>query len=214
MSVGLACRVPGASSPDELWRLLSNGIEWIADEPHDGRFWDLLSASGITEPERRMVERGGYLSDMDKFDASFFGIAPREAQSMDPQQRLVLELSWEALEHGGIIAAAINGMEAGIFIPLELLDRFLKTGGGRSMVANHVSRFFGLHGPGMSVDCGQYSSLVAVHLACECIRSGESVLALAGGVHLNLSSGSGVGMLKFGALCPDGRSFVFDARAA
>ncbi|MFF3445110.1 SDR family NAD(P)-dependent oxidoreductase, partial [Streptosporangium sp. NPDC002721] len=170
---------------------------------------------------------GAFLDGVDRFDAGFFGISPREARAMDPQQRLTLELAWEALEDARIAPAPLRGTDVGVFIGATADDYALLsrrsgaagighhslTGVNRSILANRVSHFLALTGPSMAVDTGQSSSLVAVHLACESIRSGESAMALAGGVQLNLAEEGALAAERLGALSPDGRCFTFDARA-
>src|SRR4029077_9911662 len=173
------------------------------------------------------VRFGAFLDRVDRFDPAFFGISPREAAAMDPQQRLVLELAWEALEDARVVPSAIRGEEAGVFLGSiasdysnlthrggpDAIGRHTVTGLHRSIIANRVSYTLGLSGPSLTVDAAQSSSLVAVHLACESLRRGETTLALAGGVHLNLDSCVALGAARFGGLSPDGRCFTFDARA-
>jgi acyl transferase domain-containing protein len=173
------------------------------------------------------VLRGGFLDRIDGFDPGFFGIAPREAAIMDPQQRLILELSWEAFEDAGLVPAKLVGSQTSVFVGAissdyaELLNRrgpkaltrHALTGTQRSIIANRVSYTLGLRGPSMTVDTAQSSALVAVHLACESLHRGESTLALAGGVNLNVSPDSAIRASRFGALSPDGRCYTFDARA-
>jgi acyl transferase domain-containing protein len=197
--VGMACRLPMAANPVELWRLLAHGVDAITEAPV-GR-WE---SSGRPDAAPR---RGGFLDDVADFDPAFFGISPNEAAAMDPQQRLMLELSWEAVEDAGIAAAALRRDRVGIFVGVALDDysalsgdrgidavtQHTLTGQHRSLIANRTSYFLGLRGPSMAVDTGQSSSLVAVHLACESLRSGESTTALAGGVNLNLAWTSTVG---------------------
>ncbi|WP_380283414.1 type I polyketide synthase [Kitasatospora purpeofusca] len=216
--VGLACRLPGATDPDEFWTLLRNGVEAITGIPGD-RSW----ITGA-DPE---TSRGGFIGQVDRFDPEFFGISPREAAAMDPQQRLVLELGWEVLEDAGTVPAALTGSRTGVFVGaiaddyaalqhqlgLPALTQHSLTGLQRSIIANRLSHTLGLRGPSLVVDTGQSSSLVAVHLACDSLRRGESHLALAGGVNLNLAPESFAGASTFGALSPDGRCHTFDARA-
>jgi acyl transferase domain-containing protein len=156
--------------------------------------WEML---GLSAPVELVpgLRRGAFLGQVDRFDAAFFGISPREAAVRDPQQRLALELSWEALEDAGIVPDAIAGSQTGVYFGAiasdyaELLQgvevgavaRQAFTGTQRGMIANRISYSFGLGGPSMTVDTGQSSSLVAVHLACQSLLSGESTLALAGG---------------------------------
>ncbi|MEW1792168.1 type I polyketide synthase, partial [Streptomyces niveus] len=225
--VGLACRLPGAPDPATFWANLRDGVDAVTTTPADR--WDaddFYDADGDA-PGKVPTRRGGYLDQVDRFDAAFFGISPREAAAMDPQQRLVLELAWEALENAGIVPDSLRGSRTGVYVGAiwddyatllhqqgpEHIGRHTVTGLHRSIIANRVSYLLGLHGPSLAVDTGQSSSLVSVHLACESLRRGESEVAIAGGVNLNLVPESTVGAAKFGGLSPDGRCYTFDSRA-
>ncbi|WP_159397496.1 type I polyketide synthase [Sorangium cellulosum] len=226
--IGIACRFPGAPSPESFWQLLRDGRSAISEVPPER--WDpgALADPASAAPERQMnARRGGFLDRVDGFDPMFFGISPREAHDMDPQQRLMLELGWEALEDARIVPERLKGSQTGVFLGAvwddyatlryqggtRAITQHTVTGHHRSIIANRVSYTLGLHGPSMTVDSACSSSLVAVHLACESLRAGESTLALAGGVTLNLIPESTIGVDKFGALSPDGACFTFDARA-
>ena len=225
--IGMACRFPKAPNPEAFWRLLRDGVDAITDVPEDRWDAEALYDAEPSAPGKANARGGGFLDSTDQFDAQFFGISPREAIQMDPQQRLMLELSWEALEDAGLAADRLSGSETGVFCGViwsdyaALLHRngvasigqHTVTGYHDSIVANRVSYVLGLHGPSLTVDSACSSALVSVHLACESLRRGESTLALAGGVNLNLIPESMVGVSKFGALSPDGRCFTFDARA-
>ncbi|MFI1920516.1 type I polyketide synthase [Nocardia sp. NPDC020380] len=216
--VGVACRVPGAGDISQFWRLLRDGVDAIADVPV-GRGPDLA--------ELASYQRGGFLDDVAGFDAGFFGISPREAAAMDPRQRLALELSWEAMEDARTLPASLRGSSAAVFLGAsgddyaslvqrhgtDALSHHSLAGLSRGVIANRVSHQLGLHGPSLTVDTVQSSSLVAVQLACESLRSGATGLALAGGVHLNLAPESTLAFHRAGALSPDCRSYTFDARA-
>ncbi len=221
--VGLACRLPGAASPQAFWQLLRDGRDAITDVPAGRWELDVLSDEDRALPG---LLRAGFIDEVDAFDAEFFGVSPREAAAMDPQQRLVLELAWEALEDAGIVPQRLRGTAAGAFVGAiagdygELvrrvaatITRHALTGLGRGIIANRVSYVLGLRGPSLTVDAAQSSALVAVHLACQSLRGGESTLALAGGVNLNIALASALTAARFGALSPDGRCFTFDARA-
>ncbi|MFK3735358.1 type I polyketide synthase, partial [Streptomyces sp. NPDC088090] len=215
--VGMACRLPGADGPAPFWDLLKNGTSAITDVPADR--WG--------EDAQAAVTRGGFLSAVGDFDAPFFAVSPREAAAMDPQQRLVLELAWEALEDAGIVPAALRGSRTAVFVGtlrddytnllyqhgVDAIAQHTMTGVNRGVIANRVSHLLGLHGPSLTVDSAQSSSLVAVHLACESLRHGESTAALAAGVNLNLLAEHTVTEQRFGALSPDGVTYTFDARA-
>ncbi|MEU9478101.1 SDR family NAD(P)-dependent oxidoreductase [Streptomyces sp. NPDC048191] len=214
--IGMACRLPQADSPQAFWQLLREGGDAVVPAPEHR--WP-------ADGDRTWY--GAFLDQVDGFDATFFGISPREAVETDPQQRLVLELGWEVLENAGIVPARIRDSRTGVFVGAiwddyaDLLGRrgpdgstsHTVTGTHRSIIANRVSYVLGLHGPSLAVDAGQSSSLVAVHLACESLRAGESDLAIAGGVNLNLLTDTTVTSSKFGALSPTGRCRTFDAEA-
>lgn len=215
--IGMSCRLPGASGPEEFWRLLSEGREAVAEAPAERRPTDGTGRN----------RRGGFLTGVDRFDAEFFGLSPAEAAAMDPQQRLVLELAWEAIEHARIVPSALRDTATGVFVGAingdyalvhdrlgaRALSRHSVTGTHRSMIANRVSHLLGLRGPGLTVDSGQSSALVAIRLACEALARGTARTALAGGVNLNLLAESDQALERFGALSPDGRCRTFDSGA-
>ncbi|WP_345669577.1 type I polyketide synthase, partial [Streptomyces similanensis] len=223
--VGVSCRFPGADGPDALWSLLAAGTAVEAPLP-EGR-WEPDALAGLPAAEARVVRRGAFLEDVAGFDAAFFGVPAREAAMMDPQQRLMLELSWEALEDAGITGRPVAGSRTGVFLGVatddygtlvrgkgaEAITAHTLTGSQRSIVANRVSYFLKAKGPSLVVDAGQSSSLVAVHLAAESLRRGESDVAIAGGVALRLTPHHAIAANRLGALSPDGRCHVFDARA-
>ncbi|WP_033667344.1 type I polyketide synthase [Salinispora fenicalii] len=221
--VGIGCRLPGAADPAAFWRLLVNRNDAVRPVPQRRR--DLLGGTEIDDASFRW---GGFLDDVDLFDPLFFGISPREARVIDPQQRLVLELAWEALEDAGIAPGTLTGSDTGVFVgsswsdysalahqaaPHLEIGPHVATGMHDSIIANRVSYALGLQGPSLAVDTACSSSLVAVHLACQSLWSGESDLALAGGVTLNLFGPHYLAMNEIGALSPDGRCKAFDARA-
>ncbi|MFC5810271.1 type I polyketide synthase, partial [Streptomyces heilongjiangensis] len=219
--IGLSCRFPLAADPAAFWRLLTDGTDAVTETPADRRD-SLADPDDPTAPAR-----GGYLDHVDRFDPGFFGISPREAAAMDPQQRLVLELGWEALEEASVVPGDLRGSRTGVFVGAiwddyaalvrrlgpDAVGRHTLSGLNRGIIANRLSYVLGLRGPSLTVDAGQSSSLVAVHLACESLRRGESDLALAGGVNLTLAPDSALASAGFGALSPDGRCHTFDARA-
>ncbi|TDC97019.1 acyltransferase domain-containing protein, partial [Nonomuraea deserti] len=214
--VGISCRLPQAPDPQSFWQLLRDGRDAITDVP-SGR-WNAPETSSL---------RGGFIDGIAEFDAEFFGVSPNEAAMIDPQQRLLMELSWEALEDAGIVPASLRDTPASVFIGAmagdyaqllqgngrAALTRHSLTGISRALLANRISYTLGLNGPSMTVDSAQSASLTAVHLACESLRNGETGLAIVGGVNLNLTADSTLAALRFGALSPDGRCFAFDARA-
>ncbi|MGW7362762.1 acyltransferase domain-containing protein [Streptomyces sp. NPDC054841] len=220
--VGIGCRLPGAADPASYWRLLMEGRDAVGTVSPARR--ELLERDGTTASFRW----GGYIDAVDMFDPLFFGISPREAVSMDPQQRLVLETAWEALEDAGIPPDRLRGSRTGVFMGSSWSDYaalahqngghgtigpHTATGTLDSIIANRVSYVLGLNGPSMALDTACSSSLVAVHLACQSLRDGESELALAGGVNLNLLADHFLAMEQAGALSPEGRIKAFDARA-
>ncbi|MFJ7905664.1 SDR family NAD(P)-dependent oxidoreductase [Kitasatospora sp. NPDC096204] len=220
--VGMSCRLPGATGAAEFWNLLRDGRTAITEVPQDRR--DGISDSVRFDGGTRF---GAFLDGIGDFDAAFFGVSAREAAAMDPQQRLVLELAWAALEDAGIVPAALAGSAASVFVGslrddyagLVLsggdgaISQHTNTGVHRGVIANRVSYALDLRGPSVVVDTAQSSSLVAVHLAAQSVRSGESPIAIAAGVNLNLLAEGALGAQRFGGLSPDGHSYVFDARA-
>ncbi|GAA2709632.1 MULTISPECIES: type I polyketide synthase [Streptomyces] len=224
--VGLSCRLPQAPDAAAFWELLRSASSAITDVPED-RWVSVLDGQDTPERPAGGARRGGFLDRVDAFDAAFFGISPREAATMDPQQRLVLELAWEALEDAGIVPGDLEGSRTAVFVGTlrddyasllhqhgeAALTQHTMTGVNRGVIANRVSYHLGLRGPSLTVDAAQSSSLVAVHLACESLRSGESAMALAAGVNLNILAEAAVTEERFGGLSPDGTAYTFDARA-
>ncbi|WP_079645203.1 type I polyketide synthase [Mycobacteroides abscessus] len=215
--VGIGCRFPGADGPEEFWRLLTDGVDAIDRVPVDR--WD---PDQVADSSRW----GGFLTDVDKFDAQFFGISPKEAIQMDPQQRLLLEICWEAMEDAGKVVDKLAGTDTGVFLGIATNDygaaqlafagnvnTYTVTGNALSIAANRLSYFFDFKGPSIAVDTACSSSLVAIHLACASLRSGDCSLAVAGGVNVIVSPSVGVNFSKGGALSADGRCKTFDAEA-
>ncbi|MCK1798656.1 SDR family NAD(P)-dependent oxidoreductase, partial [Streptomyces sp. XM4193] len=217
--VGMACRMPGGvDTPDALWQMLADGEDRITGFPTD-RGWDLDALFGGGQDNRGVsaTKRGGFLHDVADFDAGFFGISPREALAMDPQQRILLETSWEAVERAGIDPAGLRGSATGIFVGTtgqdyanlvmtsrEDVEGHASTGLATSVISGRVSYALGLEGPALTVDTACSSSLVALHLAAQSLRSGESSLALAGGVTVLSTPMNFSGFTRQGGLAGDG----------
>ncbi|MBV9822757.1 MAG: acyltransferase domain-containing protein [Actinobacteria bacterium] len=223
----MGCRFPGGiTSPAAFWELLRDNLDGLGQVPEHR--WQSYAAKGpdYARAVGRAIKAGGYLDDIEGFDADFFGISPREAELMDPQQRITMEVAWEALEHAGIAPTTLAGSDTSVFMGvctddygrrlLEDLPRLEAwTGIGSSMcaVANRVSYALDLRGPSVVVDTACSASLVAVHQACQSLRAGETSLALAGGVMLVASPSFALVLDAAGALSPDGTSKAFDAAA-
>ncbi|MEU1194328.1 beta-ketoacyl synthase N-terminal-like domain-containing protein [Streptomyces sp. NPDC005859] len=226
--VGMACRLPGGvTSPEELWTLVCGGHDAVTAFPTD-RGWDL---DGLYHPEpghpgTTYVKEAGVLHGAGRFDAGFFGLSEREALGTDPQQRILLELVWEALERAGIDPHSVRGTDTGVYAGLmyhdyargvrtlpEGVDSFLGLGTSGSVLSGRVSYLYDLTGPSVTVDTACSSSLVTLHMAVRALRSGECSMALAGGVAVMATPDAYVGFAAQRALAPDGRIKAFSASA-
>lgn len=225
--VGIGCRFPGANSPDDFWDLLQNGRDLIREIPGDR--WDVDSYyDPDSQVPGKMYSRvGGFLDRVDAFDAEFFDISRREALSLDPQHRVVLEVAWEALERAGENPHLLQESQTGVFLGItaseytqllapdgfEKLEAYSLTGNPLNFASGRLSYVLGLRGPSLSIDTACSSSLVAVHLGCQSIWAGDCELALAGGVNLILTPTGSIMASKAQMLSPQGRCRTFDAAA-
>jgi acyl transferase domain-containing protein len=224
--IGMGCRFPGGShTPDRFWRLLTQKNDAVTRIPPDRWNADDWYDPDPDTPGRISTRYGAFLEKVDGFDALFFGITPREAERIDPQHRLVMEVAWEALEDAGIQPKVLSGSATGVVMGIATMDYFQGglleaglnrinaydvSGSSHSTVAGRLCHFFNLHGPSMALDSACSSSLVAVHQACLSLRSGECDLAMAGGVNLILHPVSSLYLSKAHMLSPDGRCKTFD----
>ncbi|MFE1928016.1 type I polyketide synthase [Streptomyces asoensis] len=226
--VGMACRFPGgADSPDLLWERLADGRDMMSPLPRD-RGWDLDALLGTADggPAASAAREGGFLADVSRFDAELFGISPREALAMDPQQRVMLEVAWEAFEHAGLDPLSLKGSPTGVFlgvsyaaygsdvthVPAEV-QGYSMTGNVTSVASGRIAYTLGLEGPAVSVDTACSSSLVALHQAAHALRAGECSLALVGGVSVMPTPALLVEFTRQRGMAGDGRAKAFAAAA-
>ncbi len=225
--VGIGCRFPGGVvDPESFWRLLDGGVDAVRRVPSERWNADALYDADPDAPGKTNTCEGGFLDEIDRFDASFFGLSPREAMHIDPQQRLLLETSFEALECAGIPPHSLLGTRTGVYVglmwhdyealhppTLEALNGYVALGTAASVASGRISYLLGLQGPSMTVDTACSASLVTIHLACQGLRAGECDLALAGGATILFTPALHVEFAKLHGLAPDGRCKSFAASA-
>ena len=226
--IGMACRMPGGvTSPEELWSLVRDGRDAITTVPPER--WDVGAYYDPNPdvPGKMYTRWGGFVDGVENFDAQFFGINPKEASSMDPQQRMLLEVAWEALENAGRPPDQLVGSRTGVYVGLCSsdyfqrlfardavdLDAYMASGGAHSVGAGRISYILGLQGPCIALDTACSSSLVTVHLAVQSLRARECDLALTGGANLILAPELNIVFSRLGMLARDGRCKTFDASA-
>jgi len=222
--VGMACRLPGGiDTPEAFWQCLQTGTSAVGELPPGRWQWpDEIDPAN----KHKGIDRGGFLDDVAAFDAPFFRISPVEAESMDPQQRILLELGWQAIEHAGYAPDSLAGSNTGVFIGASgsdyarLLDQLgapvdahYGTGSSMAVLANRISYFYDFNGPSLLLDTACSSSLVAVHKAVQSIQAGESSQALVGGINLICHPANSIAYYKAGMLAKDGRCKTFDQQA-
>ncbi|MGB3193281.1 MAG: type I polyketide synthase [Limnoraphis sp.] len=224
--IGIGCRFPRAKNPESFWHLLQNGLHGITEVPANRWNKDALYDPTPATPGKMNTCWGAFLEDIDLFDAEFFRISPREAVSVDPQHRLILEVTWEALENASIVPENLDNSQTGVFLGVvgsdygrlvfshpHAIDAYGGTGVTPSIAANRLSYLFNLHGPSLVIDTACSSSLVALHLACQSLHSGESDLCLVGGVNLTLSPEYTLAFSQARMMASDGLCKTFDAAA-
>lgn len=224
--IGMDCRFPGARDVDEFWKVLRDGIDCIGEVPEDRWSNELLFSKDIYEEGKTYCKYGGFIEKVDEFDNKLFNIPKSESIHMDPQQRMLLELSWSGLEKAGYNPKSLIGKNVGVFVgcssqdyklmqgsDINTISEYYVTGNLASVGAGRLSYELGLNGPSLSVDSACSSSLLSVHLACKSIKNNESDMAIAGGVNLILDPGVTVGLSKAQMLSKTGKCHTFDAKA-
>jgi acyl transferase domain-containing protein len=226
--VAMGCRYPGgATNPDAFWRLLEEGRDAVGEFPADRWPIEPFYAEDFAAPGRINTRRGGFIDEIAGFDPDLFGMTPREALTLDPQQRLLMEACWEAFEEAGYTRERLKGRRAGVFVGisnndymrviaragLDRIDPYYITGNSLNAVAGRIAFWLGFTGPTLAIDTACSSSLVALHTACQSLRADDCEMALACGVNLILAPEVWIGLAKLGALSPDGRCRAFSAEA-
>jgi amino acid adenylation domain-containing protein len=224
--IGMHCVMPRSDGPDALWDNLLHGRDCIELIPRERWDWRALYGDPLKEPGVTDANKAGFIRDVDVFDAALFNISPREAELMDPRQRLLLQATWRTIENAGYRPSDLSRKPVGVFIGAtgdeyfallqqvrHAIDQFSLTGGGRSFLANRLSYHFGWHGPSEVVDTTCSSSLVAVHNAIRAIESGDCAMAIAGGINIMIDARPHLSLAKLGVLSADGACKTFDASA-
>jgi acyl transferase domain-containing protein len=225
--IGMACRFPAADGLDAYWQLLSEGRDGIREVPAERWSLEQHFDPNPNAPGKINTRYGGFIDHVDGFDAEFFGVSPSEAERMDPQQRMLLELCWHALEDAGLAPGSLRGSLTGVFVgmsqidyavmqlsgPLEHIQAYSGTGNGMSFGAGRIAFSLGLNGPAFTVDTACSSSMVALHQACSALRNRECDLALVAGTQLNLTPPMQIFLAKTQSFAPDGRCRTFDESA-
>ncbi len=224
--IGMGGVMPGSESLESFWENIAAGKDLISEVPADRWDWKAWYGDPKKEENKTHIKWGGFLKEVDKFDPLFFGISPKEAELMDPQQRIFLETVWETIENAGYRASDLSGTKTGLFVGVATWDYYellrlkgieiqaqTSTGMSHGIVASRISYLLNLRGPSEPIETACSSSLVAVHRAMESIRNGECDMAIAGGVNLLISPTLFVSFSKGGMLCEDGRCKTFDKSA-
>ncbi|MBL8348625.1 MAG: type I polyketide synthase [Rubrivivax sp.] len=226
--VGIGCRFPLGESPAAFWEMLKNGVDAVTEVPPERWDVDAFYDPDPDKPGKSYTRWGAFTRDVDRFDAAFFGVSPREAVSMDPQQRVLLEVTWQALEHAAIAPSSLAGSNTAVYVGITTQDyavqlaeavgsrngdAYTPSGTAHSVAGGRLSYVLGLHGPNVSVDTACSSSLVALHWALASLRNRESDVAIAGGVNLTLTPDGSVLTSRARMMSFDGHCKTFDASA-
>jgi acyl transferase domain-containing protein/acyl carrier protein len=224
--IGMGCRLPGAPDIRAFWRMLAEGRHAIREVPSERWNVDAFYDPRPATRGKMITRRGGFVEDIERFDAFFFGIPPRQATRTDPQQRMLLEAAWEAMENAGLRLEQLGGAQCGVFVgicsddylslqrmDISSLDIYTGMGGNRGAAPGRLAYFFGLNGPCSAVDSACSSSLVAVHFAVNSLRAGNCAMAFAGGANAMLHPFTAIAFSQAGMLSPDGLCKAFDERA-
>ncbi|OUR91714.1 hypothetical protein A9Q81_17355 [Gammaproteobacteria bacterium 42_54_T18] len=222
--IGMACRFPGASTPEEYWQNQVQEKNCVSEVPLSRWDWRDFYDENPSRVDKLNTKHGGFIENVDQFDADFFGISPKEANFLDPQQRILLEVTWETFENAGIIPSKIKGSSTGVFVALSAMDYmmleaqqvsaeasspYVATGCSFSTAAGRISYTFGFHGPALSIDTACSSSLVAMHQAAQSMRKGECNQAIVAGINILLTIEPNINFSKAQMLSPDGRCKTF-----